>query len=410
VEGTDEVEMRSMIFAEWSAPVTYSNELAILEVQLSVTSYVLLAGVTLEAEELKDVTGTSSITLTGIDAATLRPMKLRARNALGWGPWSETAWMWTNPSEPDAPDEVACPANLQVEPKDKTLQVRVGMAQKGENGQDVIDVQLRVYLPNGTVFREYHKPPNGTITLFDVDGDGDGVFLTPSTQYTMQARAFNKIGNGSWSTQVACSTEETPVEPDEPFPYWVLAIVLVCIILCLLGCGFWAWKVNLPKVLAPKLRRRRSKDVKLEDYMSSEFEPMEEEDPDLTVNPVLAAKIAMQKERERKAKRRAGGLTGGGGRAGGLKKLNINFGGANAAEQERKNKLNKRQQIDDFLGVEEGPSRVDPDRKAEGQKKLKKRLDALKSKETEQGSMATINTARAAAKQPVFSSEFSEKL
>ncbi len=48
---------------------------------------------------------------------------------------------------------------------------------------------------------------------------------------------------------------------------------------------------------------------------------MEDEDPELTVNPVLAAKIQMQKDRERKKKKGVGGV--GTGRSGGLKRLNL---------------------------------------------------------------------------------------
>jgi len=65
-----------------------------------------------------------------------------------------------------------------------------------------------------------------------------------------------------------------------------------------------------------------------------------------------------------------------------------------SAVSQAKAKANKRQQIDDFLGVQEGERSIDPDRKAEGQKKLKKRLEAMKSAPSGSGCGAAVHAAR----------------
>jgi len=226
-------------------------------------------------------------------------------------------------------------------------------------------------------------------TRFPIGGDS----ITQDASYEVRARAYNMLGWGAYSELASCTT--LPVE-EEPFNFILLILVLVGVILCLILTAFVVWKSELPKVLAPRLRRRKSKEVELEAYMSSDFMPMEDEDPELTVNPVLQAKIQMAKERERMAKGKRG-LGGGTGRAGGLRRLNISLG--NKVDSASKQKANARQQIDEFLGVDASQQVIMPP-SGESAKQLKKRMDQLQQRnKSNLGSQTALRGARCAVQQ-----------
>jgi len=95
--------------------------------------------------------------------------------------------------------------------------------------------------------------------------------------------------------------------------------------------------------------KRRELQVNMEDYMSRDAMPMEDEDPELTINPIIAARVKMERERQRAAKRnRTGGL--GTGKSGGLRRLNL--GVSKPAESSvDKGRAYEQRQIDQFLGV-----------------------------------------------------------
>jgi len=72
------------------------------------------------------------------------------------------------------------------------------------------------------------------------------------------------------------------------------------------------WRLtDLKKIIAPRLRAKEEKADPLEDFIVKEETPMEDFDPELTVNPVILAKMAYERERagrkRRKGKHGAGG-------------------------------------------------------------------------------------------------------
>jgi len=55
------------------------------------------------------------------------------------------------------------------------------------------------------------------------------------------------------------------------------------------------WRyTELHKILAPRLRQVEEKVDPLEDFIVKEDTPMEDFDPDLTVNPVILAKLQFE--------------------------------------------------------------------------------------------------------------------
>ena len=89
--------------------------------------------------------------------------------------------------------------------------------------------------------------------------------------------------------------------------------------------------------------------------MSSDFMPMEDEDPELFVNPVLAAKMQMKKDRELAGKRKGGKGTG---KSGGLRRLNLGTFNADGMAPKKKTAGEMRGEVLGFLGAEEGPKKT----------------------------------------------------
>ena len=132
----------------------------------------------------------------------------------------------------------------------------------------------------------------------------------------------------------------------------IIVIILVCFIIAMI-CVYLIWKHNLHKVFAPKLRRKREAEPKVEDFMSPDFMPMEDEDPELFVNPVLAAKMQFKKDRENKSKKKGAGT----GKSGGLRRLNLGvFTGD--TKKAPKTMAQQRAGVLEFMGVEEGPKKT----------------------------------------------------
>ena len=138
--------------------------------------------------------------------------------------------------------------------------------------------------------------------------------LDPKTNYTARTRARNALGwSANWSrfagADSLCQTDPTPTSTDMTWLY-ILIGVLGGFLLCLVAALYLCWKYNLPKIWAPKLRRKREQDANVEDLMSPDLMAREDEDPGLCVNPVLAAKMQMKKDREAANRRRGGKGTG----------------------------------------------------------------------------------------------------
>jgi len=419
VDGYSSSSMRFTIYMGWELPL--NNGEAVLESVL----YIRNESSQLPTQYLpcEDGVCPTSYNLTGLLPATQYGATVAVRNAVGWSDNSSVAWLWTSPDRPNAPAEPNCAeffyqdGYLDYLPLATTNEsIYVELANAEDNGLAVTSVELMVTNSSAFLADVFAAPSVTTTTFINVTYGVGGVAISPSSDYVVRSRARNLLGWSDWSKNASCSSAPPAPPPTPIFPWWTILIILVCVILCMMCCGVYCYKTEIVgKVIAPKLRRKRAKEVQLEDYMSSDFMPMEDEDPDLTVNPVLAAKIAHQKDRDRRAKKK-GGLGGGTGRAGGLKRLNINFGPVDEKKQQ-KAQTNARKQIDDFLGVAANEGGGDQQRAAgkEGEKKLKKRMEQMQQRkgsatQSAGAGIAGARSANAAAKRTTNNSDYSEKL
>jgi len=192
---------------------------------------------------------------------------------------------------------------------------------------------------------------NASVATYSKVVLGTAYSLLPETRYNVTARAHNSLGWSGWSRPSCadcdhmCTTAPTEKPPLNPL---LFIIPLVAILLCVLIVFFLHWKTNLTKILAPRLRRRQDREV-IADFVSSDMTPMEEQDPELIINPIVVHKMKMERERQRRAKNKKGGT--GMGRTGGLARLNLRLEEPKAQVDERKIEMNM---VDHYLERDKG--------------------------------------------------------
>jgi len=118
-------------------------------------------------------------------------------------------------------------------------------------------------------------------------------------------RAANQLGYGPFTPDRTVASALL-VGDFSNFPTTAVVAPLVTLLVLVLIC-FAVWRyTDLPKVLAPRLRKIEEKEDPLEEFIVREETPMEDFDPDLTLNPVVLAKLQVEKDRQAKRKGKKG--------------------------------------------------------------------------------------------------------
>ena len=332
------------------------------------------------ASKIKVSISQSALNVTGLKPAEQYGISVRMQNKVGWGAWSPTAWHATKPEAPDAPPGPTCedtnPNGFKVDFEEAVnnglpvieYEVLVCNFTNGTGGaydKDAFVVLYSALVPASTlplawtVTRDLVRDYSFQVSKLRAE-DGGNWTLAPMAEYSVFARARNDFGWGPWSHMGSgCTTTATLGFMD------IIAIIVgLAGTLLLVVCCVVIWKcTEVPKIFAPKLRRREPNTDPLEDFIVKEDTAMEDLDPELNMNPVLLAKIAIETEQglRRKTKR---GKGGGGAATGGLRRLGINF------EDKEKNEGDKK------VGLKEIDVRLQTQAKAEKEeKRLKKEVD-----------------------------------
>ena len=343
----EELKIRSL-FVSWALP--YSHELPLLASELRVANLTYVAS----AAE-------TSFNISGLTPATQYPARVRVLNAVGFSEWSGVSWLSTKPDVPGRPAELSCDP---LRASDTSFHVQLG--ETNDNGVPIDRYELRVWqgaLDVTPALR--HTSPvfasdfSGVELSYEVDAasvtaaNGSHT-LWPQQEYTVLLRAHNAIGWGPWSDAgLECATIAPPTAP---FPMMLLILALGGLIGALLCCMFVWWKTNLPKILAPALRKKEVNMDPFEDFVARDEDPMEDHDPDLVMNPIMLARIQLEKEAKmKKASKKIGDDAGG--KSGGLKRLNFRLSKAEAKPETKTQKIHMKH-IDAHLKKEEEASKT----------------------------------------------------
>ncbi|KAL4434999.1 hypothetical protein ABPG77_003824 [Micractinium sp. CCAP 211/92] len=134
-----------------------------------------------------------------LEAGSRYQLRVRAGNAVGWGPWSEPLAAAT------APDVPAAPAGLSA--KAVGTAVRAAWEAPEDNGAPISAYELEAAPAAG----------QGSFTLAaTVSGDTQSarvLQLEPNSGYRLRVRAVNAVGPGPHSQEVSVQTSRAPPSP-----------------------------------------------------------------------------------------------------------------------------------------------------------------------------------------------------
>ena len=365
-------EKRGALVLQWEAPSAHGLPVTSYEVEYSspedggAPTVVTVAG------------GTTTYTIANLTAASVYEVRLRARNDVDWGAWTAADYLlWTDPDVPEPPallsddglatttEGLLCasyaPTSNPRGLDDDSNTVSLVLGTVEGNGLGVQHYQLQA-VHAGWALDSSGDPtrvPVGcdaaamTATCANASFGGAGncslqsaygdtqvpVFgLLPDTPYCYRVRAQNALGYGAWASFVQCTTE---AEYDDPFElWWVLVPVLVCTCLCL-GMGFYKY---YQRKIVPRLKRKSEDNI--DHYISRNDAPMEDDDPEIVMNPVLVAKLQAQKNAAMGKKGQKQKGVGGGTKSGGLARLGLRAG---AEEKRAAVEKSKAVQLDDLV-------------------------------------------------------------
>ena len=188
------------------------------------------------AEEASRIQIPDGITLAGLMPETLYRARIRAENAVGPGPWTETSFTTGRalpPPPPPPPEDSpigppAPPRDLQATGEDRAVSL-TWRAPVDDGGARIVRYEYRLRVGDG---------PEGE---WQIIGDGPGAEspvitrrhrisgLTNGTRYTVQVRAVNNDGGASDPSEPASATpmESQPVPAVPPIGLLALAMLLV---------------------------------------------------------------------------------------------------------------------------------------------------------------------------------------
>lgn len=385
-------EKSRTLFVTWTLPKDHGKPVEEVEVKVGNLTFNVLIGGSgssssssrMQRRRLTTMDDTS-LNVTGLDPATIYPVSVRMRNVIGWGEWSPTAYLSTTPERPARPPAPVCDADGNGPDR---LEVAIGEA--NSNGLAILEYEVRVTHSEMAEMAEMvGKYGHGFLYWASVPADieplahlvtadnssryafsafGGNTTLNSSTPYNVTVRARNEIGWGEWSEAgIDCATTRELVL----FDLLVIVIPLAACLCCLCCCVI-IWKcTDAKKILAPRTKKLELNQDPLEDFIVKEDTAMEDLDPELNMNPVLLAKIALEHEAAH-ARKRGGKAkpTGGGPVTGGLKRLGINLAGKEDSGPKK-------------IGLKEIDVRLQAQAKAEKEQRRKEREERKKA-QTEQ--------------------------
>ena len=335
------------IFMTWTPP--YDNESPLTLTEVSVTESLETNGSSTEVTQTFEVSPTQrSFNLSGLSPATQYRCSLRMRNAYGWSPMSLDAWLWTRPARPEAAPPT-CEQRVTVDALEDTM-ILIDVQPADENGQAVLEYEVNVSYGPRLLWRqsvgasvEERAVVVGTaeVELFTSLRYGVNGSLVPQQDYAVRVRARNGIDWSEPSEPVNCTA--TAVREQE-FPWIAVLVPAILAVLCLIGLVAWCYAKNKSRILAPKLRKKESHGDVLKDFIDDGATPMEDMDPELVMNPVLMARMQMEKEAKNRGRKKGkGGLSN---KTGGLARLGLKVDGVEENKREAKP---LQVQVDEFL-------------------------------------------------------------
>ena len=144
---------------------------------------------------------TRSATITGLTNGTKYYVQVRAQNAAGNGPWSDSTSATPNvkPQKPSAPTLARGNASLAVSWSAPT-----------NEGTAITDYDVQYKKSSDSTWTEWRASNTSTSLTATITG------LTNGTEYDVQVRAQNDADNGDWSDSSSATPSTVPSKPGAP--------------------------------------------------------------------------------------------------------------------------------------------------------------------------------------------------
>ena len=200
----------------WTAPAAGSS---------TITGYGIQYKLSLEADSAyADAKPTKRGTVTGynlvnrngqsITAGTSYDVRVRARNAEGWGEWSEAAIAVTASPDPPAdttPGQPDAPEISNV--KETSFRVTWTAPAAGSSAISGYGIQYKLSSEADSAYADAKPTKRGTVTGYNLV-DRNGQSITAGTSYDVRVRARNAEGWGEWSDPAIVVTASPDPPPD----------------------------------------------------------------------------------------------------------------------------------------------------------------------------------------------------
>ena len=210
----------------WTAPQTGSSAISGYGIQYKLAWEEDSAYADVKPTPTGTVTGYNLVNRGGQTVAegTSYAVRLRARNAEGWGPWSEAASVVTatdgggltasiavtikvddvadtTPGQPDAPEII----NI----KENSFRVTWTAPAAGSSAIAGYGIQYKLSSEADSAYADVKPTPTGTVTGYNVV-NRRGQSITAGTSYDVRVRAKNVEGWGEWSEAATVTTVAPP--------------------------------------------------------------------------------------------------------------------------------------------------------------------------------------------------------
>ena len=200
----------------WTAPAAGSSAITGYGIQYKLTSEADSAYADAKPTKRGTVTGYNLVDRNGqsITAGTSYDVRVRARNAEGWGEWSEAAIAVTASPDPPAdttPGQPDAPEISNV--KETSFRVTWTVPAAGSSAISGYGIQYKLSSEADSAYADAKPTKRGTVTGYNLV-DRNGQSITAGTSYDVRVRARNAEGWGEWSDPAIVVTASPDPPPD----------------------------------------------------------------------------------------------------------------------------------------------------------------------------------------------------
>ena len=197
----------------WTAPAAGSSAITGYGLQYKLTSEADSAYADAKPTKRGTITGYNVVNRNGqsITAGTSYDVRVRAKNAEGWGPWSDAATAVTaSPAPPDtAPGQPDAPEISNV--KQTSFRVTWTAPAAGSSAITGYGLQYKLTSEADSAYAGAKPTKRGTVTGYNVV-NRRSQSITAGTSYDVRVRARNAEGWGPWS-DAATAVTASPAPP-----------------------------------------------------------------------------------------------------------------------------------------------------------------------------------------------------